>query len=456
MTSVWLDNMGLGAIVAKQKIRTLVSSPSRKRIKNYKSRLNSIFSDLEQCTFFNVVESDKPKEIVEITTSEDDNIYAPCVKQLLYDHFGIGAEIKRSLSRRELIIESGNAKKEMDINHIRDYIISNLYHQFNLYRGSEPMNVCKFIRELESVVTDFGIFEPQKGMSVHWTIDAEAQLAYVDNRKRMSANVFSAKNKSGLLLSETIRTIEERLEIPHIYFLPIELLDPNGTDALDNPFCNVTENIEAVKNLPDIAKIAYHGFHHDKYRKLWFIENVTQDFVETEIYEGKELAKEIGIELLPVNRYPSLAREPFSLSILEKFKFQIDMSDYITPDSFDVFSDYCRYRLLKLQGREIVPSNICEIPAIFADPYIFDETKTNYLMQRLKKGSEGHNNEFALMFHDRSIGFPEGDSSIFNLENGMRNRIGRRETIDRLQKFLIEEGLCKELTFGGARNGRGR
>jgi len=451
MTSVWLDNMELGAIVLRRKIRTLISSPSRKRIKEYKSRLNSIFNDLEKCTFLNNVESKRAKEMVEITTYENDNIYAPCMKQILFDHFGIGAEIKRGGSQRKITISNGNAQKEIDINHIRSYIISNLYHQFNLYRGSNPVNVCKFIRELEAIVTDFDIFEPQKGMKVYWTIDAEAQLAYVDNRRGMGTNIFSAKNKSGLLLSETMRTIEERLEIPHIYFLPIELLDHNGTDALGNPFCNVAENIEAVKNLPESAKIAYHGYHHDKYRKLWFIESLTQDFAETEIYEGRELAKEIGIELLPVNRYPSLAREPFSLSILEKFGFQIDMSDYITPEALETFSAYCRYRLLKLRERKIVPSSVWEIPAIFADPYVFNKgKKLKYLVKSLKKGKNNHNGEVALMFHDRSIGFPEEGGLIFNLENGMTNKIGWGKTIDRLQKILTEEWLCKELSFGGA------
>ena len=444
---IWLDNMELGAVVLKRKLRTtLLSSPSRKRIKEYKSRLNSIFNDLEQCAFFNDVESDRAKEMIEVTTYKEDNLYAPCVKQLLCDHFRIGAEIKRSGSRRKITISSGNAWREIDINHIRSYIISNLYHQFNLYRGSIPINVCKFIRELEAIVTDFGIFEPQKGMSVYWTIDAEAQLAYVDNRRGMSTNLFSSKNKSALLLSETLQNISENLNIPHTYFIPMELLDYDGKDALGNPLCNVEENIEAVKNLPDHAKVACHGYHHDKYRELWSSRNLTRRFVEEEFQKGKDLATDLEIDLQPINRYPSLAREPFSLDTLEKYDFKIDTSDFIEDSALGDFSAFCRYRLLKLGGMAIKPSKIWEIPTIYADPYVigYNKEKIENLIAYLKKGENYHNSEVALMFHDKIIGFPEDGSIVFNLVDGRRNRTGRRKTIERLQKFLIEEGLCND------------
>ena len=41
------------------------------------------------------------------------------------------------------------------------------------------------------------------------------------------AHIFSSKNKSALLLSKTLRNISETLNIPHTYFIPMELLDYN-------------------------------------------------------------------------------------------------------------------------------------------------------------------------------------------------------------------------------------
>ena len=444
---VWLNNMELGVIVLRRKIETLFRSPSRKRIKEYKSKLNSIFNNLEQCTFLNNVESIKTKEMVEITTHEDDNLYAPCIKQILYDHFRIGAEIKRGGNQRKITISNGNAQKEIDINHIRSYIISNLYHQFNLYRGSIPMNVCRFIRELEAIVTDFGIFEPQKGMKVYWTIDAEAQLAYVDNRRKMSTNIFSSsKNKSALLLSETLQNISENLNIPHTYFIPMELLDYNGEDALGNPLCNVEENRKAVRELPNHASVAFHGYHHDEYRRLWLSGDLTKEYMETEIKRGKALVDEVGIDMISVNRYPGLSRESFSLDTLEKYDFEIDTSDFIDNSALEDFSAYCRYRLLKLNEPAIRPSDLWEIPTIYADPYVigYNKEKIENLIAYLKKGENYHNSEVALMFHDKIIGFPEDGGIVFNLVDGRRNRTGKRKTIERLQKFLIEEGLCND------------
>ena len=446
---VWLNNIELGAIVMRLKIRTLLMSPSRNRIKEYKYRLNSIFNDLEQCTFLNTVESGMAKEMVEITTYENDNIYASCMKQILFDHFGIGAEIKKSGNQRKITISSGDAQKEIVINHIRSYIISNLYHQFNLYRGSIPINVCKFIRELEAIVIDFDIFEPQKGMRVYWTIDAEAQLAYVDNKRRMSTNLFSSKNKSGLLLSETLQNISENLNIPHTYFIPMELLDHAGKDALGNPLCNVEENIEAVKNLPDHAKVACHGYHHDKYRELWSSRSLTMRFVEEEFQKGKYLATDLEIDLQPINRYPSLAREPFSLDTLEKCGFKIDTSDFIEDSTLGDFSAYCRYRLLKLDGTTIRPSKVWELPTIYADPYVvgFDRKKLENLTACIKNGKKHSNSEVALMFHDKIIGFPEDDTTVFSIGDGRRNKTGNKSAIQYLRKAIFAEGLIADLNW---------
>ena len=459
MSSVWRDNMELGAIVLRRKIRTLLSSPSHKRIKEYKSKLNSIFNDLEQCTFFNDVESDREKEMVEITTYEDDTLYAPCVKQLLRDHFGIGAEIKKSGNQRKITISNGNAWREIDIYPIRSYIISNLYRQFNLYRGSNPLNVCKFIRELETIVTDFGIFEPQKGMRVYWTIDAEAQLAYVDNQKKMATNIFSSKNKSALLLSETLQNISESLNIPHTYFIPMELLDYDGKDALGNSFCNIEENRKAIREVPNRTSVAFHSYHHNEYRKLWYRGDLTKEFLENEIKGGRELAKEVGVEILPVNRYPALSRESFSLDTLEKYGFKIDTSDFIDDTTLGDFSAYCRYRLLKLDGGILRPSKVWEIPTIYADPYVvgFKKEKIENLIAYLESGGKHHNGEVALMFHDVIIGFPKDAAIIFNLNDGRIKKFSGRIVHSALSYFALqlkEKGLQWNFKEGALKNNR--
>jgi len=442
--SLELSNVNLGIKILRQKLRIrLFGHPSRKRIKEYKMKLNSRFNNLEQFVFLNDIPSHNEEELVEIATYKDDNLYAPCLKQLLWDHFRIHSEIIKYETKHRIVISKGNIRREIEIKQIKDYIISNLYHQFNLYRGSIPTIVCKFIREVEKIVTDFGIFEPQKGMKVYWTIDAEAQLAYVDNRRRMSTNIFSLKNKSALLLSETLRNISETLNIPHTYFIPTELLDYNGKDALGNPLCDVEENRGAVRELPNHASVAFHGYHHDEYRRLWFSEDLTEEYVENEIRKGKALVDEVGIKMLPINRYPSLSREPFSLNVLEKNGFEIDTSDFIDDSTLGDFSAYCRYRLLKLEDGIIRPSKVWEIPVIYADPYVidFNPEKIENLVSCLKKGRNYHHSEVALMFHDKIISFPGNGEIIFNLEDGRINKTANKKLIEYLQSKLIVENL---------------
>jgi len=444
MHNTWLSNVNLGIKILRQKLRIrLFGHPSRKRIKEYKTKLNSRFNNLEQFVFLNDIPSHNEGEFVEIATYKDDNLYAPCLRQLLWDHFKIHSEIIKYGTQHRIVISKGNIRREIEIKQIRDYIISNLYHQFNLYRGSIPTVVCKFIREVEKIVTDFGIFESQKGMHIYWTIDAEAQLAYVDNRKRMSTNIFSPKNKSALLLSETLRNISKSLNIPHTYFIPMELLDYNGKDPLGNPFCNIEENRKAVRELPRHASVAFHGYHHDEYRKLWSKGDLTEEYVENEIRKGKALADEVGIKMLPINRYPSLSREPFSLNVLEKNGFEIDTSDFIDDSTLGDFSVYCRYRLLKLEDGMIKPSKVWEIPVIYADPYVidFNPEKIENLVSCLKKGGNYHHSEAALMFHDKIIGFPKNGETIFSLEDGRINKTADKKLIEYLQSKLIAENL---------------
>ena len=440
---IWLNYMDLGMKILERKLRTkLFGHPSQERIKEYKTKLNSYFDNLEEFVFKSEMQSSEG-ETVKLITYKDDNLYAPCIKQILGDHFQIQSEISRTESQHKVIISNGNKRREIDINAVRKYIISNLYHQFNLYRGSNPLNVCRFIREVEAIVTDFGIFEPQKGMKVYWTIDAEAQLAYVDNRKRMSTNIFSLKNKSALLLSETLRNINKSLNIPHTYFIPMELLDYSGKDPLGNPFCNVEETRKAVREFPKHASVAFHGYHHNEYRKLWSKGDLTEEYVENEIRKGKALADEVGIKMLPINRYPSLSREPFSLNVLEKNGFEIDTSDFIGDSTLGDFSAYCRYRLLKLEDRIIRPSKVWEIPVIYADPYVidFNPEKIENLVSCLKKGGNYHHSEVALMFHDKIIGFPKNGEIIFNLEDGRINKTANKKLIEYLQSKLIAENL---------------
>ena len=446
----WFDNVHLGIRIARRKLRTsLFGHPSQRRIKEYQSEINSHFNDLEQHVFLNELQDHKGEEDVEITTYEDDNLYAPCIKQLLWDHFRIGSRIVKHGNQPKVTISRGNVKADIDVNHVKSYITFNLYHQFNLYQGSIPITVCKFIRELEAIVKGFGIFKPQNGIRVYWTIDAEAQLAYMDNKKRMSTNIFSSHNKSALLLSETLRTISRRLRIPHTYFIPTELLDHNGRDALGNTLCNIEENRKTVRELPSHASVAFHSYHHDEYRKLLFSGNLTQEYVESEIRGGKALADEAGIEVLPCNRYPSLFREPFSLTMLEKHGFRIDTSDLIDDSALGDFSAYCRYRLLKLDERGIRPSQVWEIPVIYADPYImyFNIRKLENLVACIERGGNYHNSEVALMFHDKTIGFPGNGEIVYNLEDGRSNRTGHKEAIRYLQDLMLKESVLKVVSM---------
>ena len=438
---IWLNNIELGVRILRQKLRTSVfGHPSHKRIKEYKAKLNSHFDNLEQWVFLNEILDHKGDECVDVITHKDDNLYAPCVRQLLWDHFKIRSKIVKYDSQYRVTISKGSAKKDIDVNRIKNYIVYNLYHGFNLYRGSIPVNVCKFIRELETAVTKFGIFEPSKGMRVYWTIDMEAQLAYFDNKRRMSTNIFSSENKYALLLSETLKNIRQNLDINHTYFIPMELLDYNGKDALGNTFCNIAENREAVRALPSHASVAFHGYHHNEYKRRWSTGELTEEYVENEITRGSALMAEVGINSLSANRYPGLCREPFALSLLEKYGFKIDMSDLIDDSTLSDFSAYCRYRLLKLDGEIIRPSKVWEIPVIYADPYVIGSNprRIENLAASLKHGVNYHNSEVALMFHDVIIGFPEDTNLIFNLNDGRLRRVGLKVALLHLVSQLKE------------------
>jgi len=445
---ILLNNLKLGQMILRKKLKTyLFGHPAQKRICLYQSKLDEHFKNLEEWTYVARVNQKKTNQRVVLETFENDVLYAPCVQQLLHDHFNIYAEIKKESRKREIKIVKKRNSETIELKKIRNYLISNLYHQFNLQRGSLPTEVCKFIRKLEEIAINFGVFEPQKEMKVYWTIDAEAQLAYVDNKSGMSTKLFSTKNKQGLLLSETIKVIERRLNIPHIYFVPFELLCPTGRDALGNTFCNVEMNRKVLRELPDNVSIAFHEFHHDKYRQLWSRGNLTKEFVDEGIKKSKILASEKGIKMRLINRYPSLLRESFSLEILENRGFNIDMSDFIDETMLQEFSAYCRYRLLKLNGSEITSSKVWEIPVVYANPYVvgFNLERINNFVQYLKVGQDYHNSEVALMFHDKIIGFPQECKDIYNLEDGRTNITGSSNAISYMQQCLLDEKLLSNL-----------
>lgn len=428
----WIDNIELGMKILSRKLMTrLIGYSSKRRIKEYKIKLDTIFNNFDRYVFLSDKQNHKEKEVLRIITCKEDKLYAPCIQQLLWDHFKIHSEIVKYGDKLKVTLLKWKGRKDINIKSVKSYVISNLYHQFNLYRGSNPTIICRFIRELEKIVTDFGIFEPQKNMSVYLTIDAEAQLAYVDNKRRVSTNIFSAKNKSALLLSETIQNISESFNMPHTYFIPTELLDYDSKDPLGNLFCNIEKNIRAVRELPSRATIAFHGYQHNGYKKRWSTRGLTEEYIENEIRKSKFLLKKLGIKMLSVNRYPGLSRESFSLNVLEKNNFRIDTSDLITEPISGEFLAYCRYRLLRYEGERIRPTEVWEIPVIYADPYVteFNAEKIKELITYLEKGRNYHNSEVALMFHDVIIGFLDDTNIVFNLNDSRVKRGGSRAAL---------------------------
>ncbi|RLJ05499.1 MAG: hypothetical protein DRP16_06105, partial [Candidatus Aenigmatarchaeota archaeon] len=110
---IWLNYMDLGMKILERKLRTkLFGHPSQERIKEYKTKLNSYFDNLEEFVFKSEMQSSEG-ETVKLITYKDDNLYAPCIKQILGDHFQIQSEISRTESQHKVIISNGNKRREI-------------------------------------------------------------------------------------------------------------------------------------------------------------------------------------------------------------------------------------------------------------------------------------------------------------------------------------------------------
>ena len=333
---------------------------------------------------------------------------------------------------------------------ILEYLTANLFHQFNLYKGSKTEIVCNALRILEYIFEMAGITNFKKSAKLLITVDTEAQLQYYDNELQLSTNIFSLKNKDGMLMSNLVKRIQERIELPILFFLAVGQLDEKCKDTQGLPLNNAMQNIEVMKQLRGDCAIGFHGYTHDEHRKRWIYDELTEEFFSSELERGLKRLEELSLKIIPINRYPGLTREPFCLPMLERFGFKLDSSDFI--EDLDACIAPCMYRLYKLERDRICPSSIFEIPTFFADPLVMGSNKViNDFMDKVGGWKDWHESHLALIFHDKVLGFPKRNVIIVNLGDLRRNKTGKEESmkyfVKKLQKSRIighPQRVCNE------------
>lgn len=327
---------------------------------------------------------------------------------------------------------------------ILEYLIANLFHQFNLYRGSRPEIICNALRIFEYIFEMSGVINFKKSAKLFITVDTEAQLQYYDNELQLSTNIFSFDNKDGMLMSNLVKRIQERIELPILFFLAVGQLDEKCKDIQGYPLNNVMQNIEAMKQLRGDCAIGFHGYTHDEHRRRWIYDELTEEFFVSEVGKGLERLEELSLKIVPINRYPGLTREPFCLPMLERFGFKFDSSDFI--EDLDACLAPCMYQLYKLEGDKISPSSIIEIPAFYADPLVMESNKViNDFMEKVDGWNDWHESILALIFHDKVLGFPKNDEIIVYLGDLRRNRTGKVESMKYLVERLEGSGIVSRL-----------
>jgi hypothetical protein len=231
-------------------------------------------------------------------------------------------------------------------------------------------------------------------------VDTEAQLQYYDNVLKLSTNVFSLKDKDGMLMSNTVQRIQERIELPILFFLAIGQLDEKCKDTQGYILYNTVQNIEVMKTLRSDCAVGFHGYTHDEHRRRWIYDKLTEEFFGSELERGLKRLEELSLKMLPINRYPGLTREPFCLPVLERFGFEFDSSDFF--EDLDACIAPCMYRLYKLEGDKICPSSIIEMPAFYADPLVMgSENIIDGFMEKVDGWNDWHESILALIFHDK-------------------------------------------------------
>lgn len=316
---------------------------------------------------------------------------------------------------------------------IIEYLTANLFHQSNLYKGSKPEIICNTLRVLEYIFELAGITDFKKPAKLLVTVDTEAQLQYYDNELQLSTNIFSLKNKEGMLMSNLVKQIQGRIDLPILFFLAIGQLDEKCEDIQGYTLSNVVQNIETIENLRSDCVVGFHGYAHDEHRRRWIYDELTEEFFSSELEKGLKRIEELSLKMFPINRYPGLTREPFCLPMLERFGFKFDSSDFI--EDLDACIAPCMYRLYKLEGDKICPSSIFEIPTFYADPLVMGPNKViNDFMDKVDGWKDWHESILALIFHDKVLGFPKNGEVLVYLGDLRRNKTGKVESM----KYLSE------------------
>lgn len=328
---------------------------------------------------------------------------------------------------------------------IIEYLTANLLHQSNLFKGSKPEIICNTLRVLEYIFELAGITDlKKKPAKLLVTVDTEAQLQYYDNELQFSTNIFSLKNKEGMLMSNLVKRIQERIKLPILLFLAVGQLDKKCKDTQGYPLSNVVQNIEAMRNLRGDCVIGFHGYTHDEHRRRWIYDKLTEEFFASELEKGLKRIEELSLKMFPINRYPGLTREPFCLQMLERFGFKFDSSDFI--EELDACIAPCMYRLYKLEGDKICPSSIFEIPTFYADPLVTgSEMVIDGFMDKIDGWKDWHESILALIFHDKVLGFPKNDEIIVYLGDLRRNKTGKVKSMKYLVERLEGSGIVSRL-----------
>lgn len=331
---------------------------------------------------------------------------------------------------------------------IAELLTSNLWHQFNI-QGSIPEVFSNCIRLLQYTFSDYGLYTKKNpNLSTLISIDTEAELNYFDFLFNRSTNLLSDSDLQCMKTSNTIKNISERAPFSIILFFAFAQIFKNEKDLFYNSRYTYMDNIKQLKKVQNRLEIGYHQVHHEEYRERFFKQKLTKEFLLNDFHNAKNVCNKNGIKLLPINRYPTLYRNPSQLHILEQQGFKFDSSDHINEPNNCISP--LKYQLWKYYGKnKIKLTNIWEIPCIWSDIYLITKNhkKAVEFLILLEKWSN-YNSFISLMFHDKIVGCNSTNSEIlFNIYNITRTiKSATKEEISHFWNLLQNKVKCVKIS----------